>query len=77
MDFVLQLENVADGEDKSDIQRLWKKELIHIMYIKQLKIDTGDTDFESDENDDNEEIVIKDDTRLQKTIQGFNERGTN
>ena len=30
-----------------------------------------------DENDDNEEIVIKDNTRLKKTIQGFNEMGNN
>ena len=42
-----------------------------------MKEDTGDTDFESDANDDNEEIVIKDNTRLKKTIQGFKERDTN
>ena len=59
MDFVLQLENVADEDDKSDIQRL---------YMKLLKIDTGDKDIESAENDVNEEIVIKDNTGLNTGI---------
>ena len=30
MDFVLQLEYVADEDDNTDIQRMWKKELGHV-----------------------------------------------
>ena len=36
MDFVLQLEYVADQDDKADIQRLWKKESDHVNNIKEM-----------------------------------------
>ena len=36
MNFVLQLENVAGEDDKSDIQRLWKKEWEHVNNTKKI-----------------------------------------
>ena len=68
MEFILQLDNVADEDDKSDIQRLWKKELNHIMYMKELNIDTGDTDFESDENEDGDDNDDKDRIAWERNI---------
>ena len=36
MNFVLQLDNVACEDDKSDIQRLWKKEWEHVNNTKKI-----------------------------------------
>ena len=82
MDFVLQLEYVADEEDKIDIQRLWKKELNHIKYMKELNIDTEDTDFESDENedgddDDDMDHIARERNIIENSIKEFKRHGNN
>ena len=40
MDFVLQLKSVADKDDKTEIERLWKKQLDGITALKDAQIDS-------------------------------------
>jgi hypothetical protein len=76
MEFILQLESVADEDDQSDIQRLWKKELKHVMNMKQMGIEKGDTDDESDEeNFDDVDHIKQDKKRIENAIKEFKRNG--
>ena len=76
MDFVLQLEYVADEDDKSDIQRLWKKELDHVNNMKEMKIDKYEVDYENYDDDDNDDdCLVKDYKRIKKVMKGYQSRG--
>ena len=54
MNFVLQLESVADEDDKTQIERLWKKQLNRISMLKDSEIDSNDTDNENEDDTDSE-----------------------
>jgi hypothetical protein len=90
MNFVLQLESVADEDDKKQIERLWKKQLNRISMLKESEIDSNDTDSENEDDTDskkeNEEEDEDEDTfvwlnknknRIKKMIEEFEERGNN
>ena len=76
MDFVLQLESVADKDDKTEIERLWKKQLNGIALLKDAQIDSKETDSE-DEDDDSLDTVIKNKDEIEKIVEEFDERGNN
>ena len=54
MNFVLQLESVAGEDDKTQIERLWKKQLNLISMLKDSEIDSNDTDSENEDDTDSE-----------------------
>merc|ERR1712074_190874 len=76
MDFVLQLESVADKDDKTEIERLWEKQLNRITVLKGAQIDSKETDSE-DEDDDSLNTVIKNKDEIEKIVEEFDERGNN
>merc|ERR1712105_329276 len=76
MDFVLQLESVADKDDKTEIERLWEKQLNRITVMKGAQIDSKETDSE-DEDDDSLDTVIKNKDEIEKIVEEFDERGNN
>jgi hypothetical protein len=51
MNFVLQLESVADEDDKTQIERLWKKQLSLISMLEDSEIDSNDTDSKNEDDD--------------------------
>ena len=67
MDFVLQLESVANEDDKSEIERLWKKQLNHIKVLKDAQIDSNETDSEN-EDDDTSTWLHKNKNKIEKMI---------
>ena len=90
MNFVLQLESVADEDDKTQIERLWKKQLNRIAMLKDAQIDSNDTDNENeddtdsekeneeeDEDEDTFDRATKNENRIKKMIEEFDERGNN
>ena len=56
MDFVLQLESVADKDDNTEIERKRKKQLNRFTVMKGAQIDSKETDSE---DDDSLDTVIK------------------
>ena len=55
MNFVLQLKSVAgEDDDKTQIERLWKKQLNLISMLKDSEIDSNDTDSENEDDTDSE-----------------------
>merc|ERR1712074_497880 len=76
MDFVLQLESVANKDDKTEIERLWKKQLNGIALLKDAQIDSKETDSEG-EDDDSLDTVIKNKDEIEKIVEEFDERGNN
>ena len=52
MNFVLQLESVADEDDKTQIERLWGEKLNLISMLKDSEIDSNDTDSENEDDTD-------------------------
>jgi hypothetical protein len=76
MDFVLKLESVADEDDKTHIERLWKKQLNRITVLKDAQIDSNETDSEN-EDDATFERLTKHKNRIKKMIEEFDERGNN
>merc|ERR1712074_180911 len=76
MDFVLQLESVANKDDKTEIERLWKKQLNGIALLKVAQIDSKETDSE-DEDDDSLDTVIKNKDEIEKIVEEFDERVNN
>jgi vacuolar-type H+-ATPase subunit I/STV1 len=92
MNFVLQLESIADEDDKTHIERLWKKQLNCISMLKDTQIDSNDTDNENEddtdseneddtdnenENEDTFDRATKNKNRIKKIIEEFDERGNN
>ena len=76
MDFVLQLESVADKDDKTEIERLWKKQLNGITLLKDAQIDSNETDSEN-EDGDSVDRATKNINRIKKMIEEFDDRGHN
>jgi hypothetical protein len=76
MDFVLQLESVADEDDKTHIEILWKKQLNRITALRDAHIDSNETNNEN-EDDDTFDRLTKNRNRIQKMIEEFDERGNN
>ena len=76
MDFVLQLESVADKDDKTEIERLWKKQLNGITLLKDAQIDSNETDSEN-EDGDSVDRETKNINRIKKMIEEFDDRGHN
>lgn len=76
MDFVLQLESVANEDDKEEIEKLWKRELREITLKKEAEIDSHETDSEDEEDDDTNQLQ-KDKKQIEKIIEEFDERGNN
>ena len=76
MDFVLQLESVADKDDKTEIERLWKKQLYGIALLKDAQIDSNETDSEN-EDGDSVDRETKNINRIKKMIEEFDDRGHN
>ena len=70
MDFVLQLESVADKDDKTEIERLWEKQLNRITVMKGAQIDSKETDSE-DEDDDSHDTVIKNKDEIEKMLKNL------
>jgi hypothetical protein len=85
MNFVLQLESIADEDDKTHIERLWKKRLDLITMTKDAEIDSNDTESENEddsnetdnenEDDDTSVWLQKNKNRIKKMIEEFDERG--
>ena len=76
MDFVLQLESVADKDDKTEIERLWKKQLNGITLLKDAQIDSNEMDSEN-EDGDSVDRESKNINRIKKMIEEFDDRGHN
>ena len=76
MDFLLQLESVADKDGKIEIERLWKKQLTRITVLKDAQIDTKETDSEN-EDDDSFDRLSKHKNKIEKMIEEYDERGNN
>ena len=62
MNFVLQLESIADEDDKTHIERLWKKRLDFITMMKDAEIDSNDTESENEDDTDSENEDKDEDT---------------
>ena len=62
--------------DKTEIERLWKKQLNGIALLKDAQIDSKETDSE-DEDDDSLDTVIKNKDEIEKIVEEFDERGNN
>ena len=77
MDFVLQLEYVADEDDKADIQRLWKKESDHVNNMNEMKMDQYESENDDDDydNGDDENCLVKDSKQIKNVMKGFQSRG--
>merc|ERR1712074_481188 len=79
MDFVLQLEYVADEEDKIDIQRVWKKELEYVTIMKKAEIDKHESDYENDDGDDDDDkdLIARERNIIDNSIKEFKRHGNN
>ena len=84
MNFVLQLESIADEDDKTHIERLWKKRLDFITMMKDAEIDSNDTESENEDDTDSENEdedtsvwLQKNKNTIKKMIEEFDERGNN
>ena len=79
MDFVLQLEYVADEEGKIDIQRLRKKELEYVTIMQKAEIDKNESDYENDDGDDDDDkdLIARERNIVENSIKEFKRHGKN
>ena len=70
------MDSVADKDDNTEIERLWKKQLYGIALLKDAQIDSNETDSEN-EDGDSVDRESKNINRIKKMIEEFDDRGHN